>query len=205
MAKRKNRASTDSRESLSLQSDWKHLLSAGSLLVAVLGTLSLGWLLQADGEEPPGRTVIRASIPDHDAGFLSSPRELPAPPSVRAEEEDAPPASSGPAAAERPDGIEELNARANRDAGRIRSASGGWTLQFTVMCDPAHIRPKLAALGGYDRVYLLPARLDDRQCFRLCWGAFATREGALAARGVPGPLASLTDRPLAKAIDEVAR
>lgn len=182
MAKRKN--------------DWKQLLSAGALVVAVVGTLIFGWALQGDHGEQGDEAVVELAAPDHmpDSSGAADlePSPDPLPPAAPPVEVPAP----------EPD---PLAARSTRDLDRMASAASGWTLQFITACDEANVRARLVDLRSHDRFYLIPVTLDDRSCFRLCWGLFETREQALSASGIPGALSKINEKPLAIPTDKVTR
>jgi septal ring-binding cell division protein DamX len=147
--------------------------------------------------------VIEASMPDHQF------------PSPMPEEQERLPADSAPAPppASEPEPEPEpavtlsgnLSERARLDRQRMRAAGEGWTLQFATLCSRESAERKLAALNGYERFYLLPARVNDRDCHRLCWGLYPSREAALAARGLPRQLTEIEGKPAAMPIDKVAR
>jgi hypothetical protein len=191
------------------KSDWKQLLSAGSVVVAVVGTLIIAWALQSDSEEPAAQMVIEASMPDHQFPAPMPEEEIEPAEAEKfpAESAPAPPPDSGPEPAPEPAVTlsGDLSERARLDRQRMRAAGEGWTLQFATLCSRESTERKLAALSGYERFYLLPARVNDRACHRLCWGLYPSREAALAARGLPRPLTEIGGRPAAMPIDKVAR
>jgi hypothetical protein len=168
------------------KSDWKQPLSAASLVVAVAGTLILGWALQGDSGGAVDAIVVEPPVPDRDGDSSSAAMEIqssPAPPS----ETDA------------------LISRSIRDLDRMASFTSGWTLQFMSACDEGNVRAKLSDLQGHDDFYLIPVTLDKGRCFRLCWGVFRTRDQALSARDVPSSLAAITKKPQPMPIDRVIR
>jgi septal ring-binding cell division protein DamX len=173
MAKRKN--------------DWKQLLSAAALVVAVVGTLIVGWALKSDPVEQDRAEVVELAAPDHmpDSSGEADMEPTPAPP---------------PAAEPDP-----LLSRSSSDLERMSSAAAGWTLQFITACDEAKVHARLVDLRSHDQFYLIPVTLDGRSCFRLCWGLFETRERALSAGGIPGVLSAINDKPLAIPTDKVIR
>lgn len=168
-------------------SDWKQLLSGGSIVVAVVGTLILAWALQADPADPAGQMVIESSIPDH---------QFPAPIPIEEVEPDVdPPALEiAPAPVEPAPPSDALDDRAAADLARMKAAGNGYTLQFASLCSQDSVRLKLKSLSGYESFYLIPT---GAECHRLCWGLYPTREAALAARGIPAALADIAGDPLA--------
>lgn len=56
---------------------------------------------------------------------------------------------------------------------------GEWTLQVGLFCDPATIASARREL--VPGAFLSSARHDGRECARLCWGRFATKEDARRA------------------------
>jgi hypothetical protein len=71
--------------------------------------------------------------------------------------------------------------RAMRDARRLSSGGGDWTAQLAVLCEPAGAEAFVVRAGDDPRVYVLPAELGDRACFRVCWGRFSTESEARSA------------------------
>jgi len=168
--------------------EWKRLLPATTLVAAVLAVLVLGALLQA-GPEAPGSSPRRAS-PVPPAARIAPPAD-PAPPS---------PAPAAPTVA-----AGDLARRAESDLRRLGGAGEGWTLQFMLACDPANVAAKAAVLEDDPDFYLLPKRHDDRDCYRVCWGVYASRERAVAAHAFPAALASITQRPQPVPVDKAVR
>jgi septal ring-binding cell division protein DamX len=177
------------------KNDWKQLLSGGSIVVAVAGTLLLAWALQADPADPAGQMVIENSPPDHQ--FPEPiPIEQVEPEVTAAEPEVDPPAPViAPAAVEPAPPADTLDARAAADLRRMRQAGDRWTLKFATLFTEESVRRKLALLNGHDQFYLVPATINGRPCHRLCWGLYPSREVALAARGLPAALTEITDQP----------
>jgi hypothetical protein len=166
------------------KNDWKQLLSAGALVVAVVGTLILGWALQGEPGEAEPTEVVELAAPDH------------LPDSSGAVDLEPPPLPPEP---------DTLEARSARDLDRMASAAPGFTLQYMTACDENSARAKLAELEGYDEFYLIPVTLDSGRCFRLCWGIYDTEKDARSAKGVPASLTAIEGDPLARTIDRVIR
>ena len=81
-----------------------------------------------------------------------------------------------------------LATRAAADAGRLAKAKGRWTAQLLVACKPETVDRLLAASAGAGKLYVLPARVKDEACFRVCFGDYATPKDALAAEDLPPAL-----------------
>jgi septal ring-binding cell division protein DamX len=180
------------------KNDWKQLVSAGALVVAVVATLIIGWALQGEPAEDDDAAVVELAAPDHmpdssgAADIELDPEPTAAPPPAPPEQEPAPEPQT-------------LRSRSARDHDRLSAAADEWTLQFITACDEGNVRAKLDELHGHDDFYLVPVTLDGRSCYRLCWGRFETRERALAARNIPSSLAAITDKPLAIPAGKVVR
>lgn len=149
------------------------------MLGSVILTLLIGAVLQVDENphDPPAAGL---------AGTLEP--VAPAPPSLPATE-------TAPAYAEPGRDILELARRAHRDEQRLARSGGSWTLQFMMACDPANVVTPAKSLASEQDFYLLSKMHDDRACFRLCWGSFASRDLALAANDIPASLSGLAERP----------
>ena len=182
MARSRSKNRTQETGAPSLRRDWRHVLPAATLLGAVIVTLLIGAVLQVD-ETPPARSIE------------------PPPAERHAETLDPDPVSSFPeteAAPSYPEpgrDILDLARRAHRDEQRLAGSGGTWTLQFMMACDPANVVPPAKSLASEQDFYLLSKMHDERACFRLCWGSFASRDLALAANGIPATLSGLAERP----------
>jgi hypothetical protein len=153
--------------------DARHLLTAGALLGAVLGTLALGAALQ----QPP---VGRPTAP---AAQDSAPAELPS-------EDLSQPLSADDAPEPAP--LERQPPRAE-----------GWTLQFMVACNAESVGKIEQQLGGDPRLYLLPLVHQGQPCHRICWGQYRSRELALAESSLPAPLLQINREPIPRRIDDL--
>ena len=78
--------------------------------------------------------------------------------------------------------------RAEADAARLLHASQPWTAQLVVACKPETVERLLAASEGSPRFYVLPARVRDEACFRVCFGSYASAKDAAAAADLPPAL-----------------
>jgi septal ring-binding cell division protein DamX len=177
--------------------DWKHLVSAGALVTAVLGTLLLGAVLQAD---PERREPASASLPSGLTPEPEEPRTEGISESARADDREGPSTTSGYAV---PFGGDAgLADRAAADERRLDASGHGYTLQFAVNCETKNVRANLEALKGHHDFYLLTMLYQDRACFRLCWGFYNSEQQALAARDVPETLRAMSTNPKVLSIAE---
>jgi hypothetical protein len=174
--------------------DWRHLAATAALLVGVFGTLLLGAVLQVDRDDPalgpPADPLDRRDEPVEEA--VSPPVvEIPA---------DDEPTDTGLAVPF--DGDADLVDRAADDERRLQASGSGYTLQFAVNCEIKNVRANLESLRKHQNFYLLTMLLDDRACFRLCWGFYDNERQAMADRTVPETLRAMTDRPKVLSIAE---
>jgi len=173
------------------ETDWKQMLSAAVLLVAVFGTLLLGAVLQADPNDAAiadGQVLVGPG----EGAVVSSDTTVP--------DENEPvfqPGLAVPFA-----GDADLVDRAAEDERRLHASGNGYTLQFAVNCEAKNVRANLDALKGYQDFYLLTMLYDDRACFRLCWGFYDTDRQARAERVIPDTLAAITRQPKVISIAE---
>jgi septal ring-binding cell division protein DamX len=172
----------------------RRLIAAGSLSAAALGVLVLGAVLRADApfDESTVPAVARTLPP---ADTAAAPVEVASPsverPSPR--RESPPPPRPDPEAG-------SLEQRAASDPGRLLDGRGSYTLQLIVSCDPDNARRHLDLLEASARLFVLPVELDGKDCYRLCWGRYDTRNAAATAADVPAAF----DSPRVKAIAELA-
>ncbi|HET9298893.1 MAG TPA: hypothetical protein VFO11_03040 [Candidatus Polarisedimenticolaceae bacterium] len=149
--------------------DGKALLSAGGLLLAVAGVFILGAVLHREVPvAAPEAVDVPADVP---APSLPEPADMPQP---------------------------GLDARAHADLGRASTKPGAWTLQLVVACQEEGVQRLLDAAPGDDRLYVLPRRVDGRDCFAVTWGTFASEAEAKAA--VPPPSLHLREAPRPRAL-----
>ena len=181
MVTRERRAASDEDRHAE---DWPHLVSFGTLLVAVVGVLLLGALLRT---EVPGVATGERKAPRTSSGVLvAGPLETP----------QHRPAADGAT-------LDRLARRAEADAGRLGRASAEWTAQLGLFCDPARVRELFEQFGDQVSFHILPSLYRDEACFRICWGQYGTAAEAKAARDLPEPLRQIVPVPLPKPIDEV--
>jgi septal ring-binding cell division protein DamX len=156
----------------------------GALLVgAVLAILGVGMILSTDAPRE-SRAVLAQAPP------------LAAPVSVAEPAEDAPAAEEPP-----PPAASDLGSRVSADLRRLGQTSGRYTAQLAVACKAETVERLVAASGGADDLYVLPAEVKGASCFRLCWGSYATSDEAARAADLPAALRS-SDRP--RAVEIVA-
>jgi len=84
--------------------------------------------------------------------------------------------------------LARLAKRAETDAARLSGTSQPWTAQLLVACKPETVERLLAASEGSPRFYVLPARVHESSCFRVCFGAYASAKDAAAAADLPPAL-----------------
>jgi hypothetical protein len=173
------------------ETDWKQMLSAAVLLVAVFGTLLLGAVLQADPNDP--------AIADGQVLVGSGDEEVVSSDTIATDENepDFEPGMAVPFA-----GDADLVDRAVEDERRLHASGNGYTLQFAVNCEAKNVRANLDALKGYQDFYLLTMLYQDRACFRLCWGFYDTEQQARSERVIPDTLATITRQPKVISIAE---
>jgi hypothetical protein len=68
-------------------------------------------------------------------------------------------------------------------ASMARDASGRFSLQVLVACDPENVQKAVNAVPA-DELFILPVNVKGRACYRLCWGVYDGRPAAEAA--LPG-------------------
>lgn len=175
----------------------KGLLSS-ALLVATVGAILLtGLALRTSGRTEIPVSAPAAAAPPAPAPPLGSeiapatghvetppaeaeaPVETAAPPPVlkelRTESEPSPALTS-------------LASRAEADSARLGKARGRFTAQLLVACKPETVERVLSAAAGSPRLYVLPARVKDEACFRVCFGDYPTAKDAAAAADLPSAL-----------------
>jgi septal ring-binding cell division protein DamX len=203
MAKKRNRESREPKRGA--LDERRRLIAAGSLSTAVVIVLVVGAVLRTDA--PFAETTVPVSEPTTttrvvDAPLPEPPEATPSPEPRMAREAVATPdrhASRTP----RPAG--SLAARASADLDRMLDSGGSYTLQLMVSCDLDNARNKLDLAGNNPRLYVLPMELDGKDCYRLCWGSYSTRENAEKVDDLPASLASaLDDPPRVRAVAELA-
>jgi septal ring-binding cell division protein DamX len=59
------------------------------------------------------------------------------------------------------------------------NATGNFTVQIQILCEPANLTKAIAA--GGEKVWFVPQPLGTRSCYRVFWGRYATRDEAQRA------------------------
>ncbi len=172
---------------------------SSALLVAAVGAIMLaGMLLRSSGRtepEPSSPPPAPQSLPlGSEIAPEPASQTAPAPPETLPPVEqpprvEAPQPAVVPAAAPAADPVVmKLATRAEADCGRLSKARGRWTAQLLVACKPETVERVLAAASGSNKIYVLPARVKDDACFRVCFGDYATPKEAAAAANLPRAL-----------------
>lgn len=73
--------------------------------------------------------------------------------------------------------------------GFLANPKGNFTVQVQILCDPGNVEK--AMKDGAGKVWFVPQTIGSRSCYRVFWGAFATREEA--QRGLAQVPAGLRD------------
>jgi uncharacterized protein DUF4388 len=74
-------------------------------------------------------------------------------------------------------------------AGRIwlemarQEEKDGFTVQFAIACQEESVKKAARRTRGSAEFFILPFSLQDKPCYRLCWGAYPSEEEARAAKG----------------------
>jgi len=99
--------------------------------------------------------------------------------------------------------MDRLAERTASDLERMAGESRAWTSQLAVLCDTARVESLLASANQSRSLHLLPTYVDDRSCFRICWGTYDSRDQAVAASDLPPQLRSAFPDPFPRQRDEV--
>lgn len=81
--------------------------------------------------------------------------------------------------------VRSLARRTATDVARIGRARGRWTAQVLVACHPENVTRLLGKVDAGAPLYLLPVEVNGEACFRVCWGAYASRAEAARTRDLP--------------------
>lgn len=169
-------------------------------VVAVGGTLLAGALLQDGGGRGPiagGEEAI--ALDPAPAAVADAAVEAPADDEPVRIPDDPPAEAPAPTS-----GRETLAARTEADSRRLVEEDDAWTLQLMVACDPSNVERAVESLAGDRRLLVLPATIGGRDCYRVCWGPYATRAAAEAGRErLPGAARLLSDTPHPRPVSEV--
>jgi len=180
----------------------RRLVAATALFAAVAVILVLGAVLRTSGEDPgpapapPGTSsstaVLGASTPTGEPSAVSAARLAPAPEETEAALEEFRPAAGQP-----------VERRADDDRERLVRSGGSYTVQLMVACDPLNASRVVDAAGDAARLYVLPFVHDGRECYRVCWGSYATRQSAETAADLPEGLAAMFPNTRVRPVQDV--
>jgi septal ring-binding cell division protein DamX len=207
MPRNRRRGTTGDQPERGILDERRRLIAAGFLVAAVIVLVILGGILRTS--EPPPGDRAPAALPDlpGETAQAEEPVEENYPPADEARPlpeapRETPPASKPPAT---PPPASSLDARAAADRGRLERTGAAFTVQLMVACDAENARRNLEQAGEASRLYLLPVALEGRHCYRLCWGAYASRESADRASDLPSSLRSRFDGGQVRQVAEVVR
>jgi septal ring-binding cell division protein DamX len=193
--------------------DGRHLLVVGLPVGIVLAVLIVGAVLQSGPAPETDQPLVQAE-------------ELPLPPPPAYESRqsgdsaleenqleadigvgpaDAPPVQPQrrqPAPSARPAAsVSRLARRVMEDVDRLESSDDDWTAQIGVYCEDQRVTDLVQAHGKNPKLYVLPVLLDERACFRICWGHYGTHDGAAGSRDLPAEFRG--EKPLPRRISTV--
>lgn len=199
MARQRKRSSDRGRGVSGEDGSRGGLLPAGGLLVAVLAVLVLAAVLQTDED-----TTLLTAVGPEPSERAAVVEPSPAPPAEAPEEigEDdvvREPSAAMPEAEPRPPetGLpEDLERRASEDYRRLARLRSRWTLQLALVCDPGNVRKLLERTGSPEGLYVVPADYAGRDCYRVCWGVYPSRDQAASGGLPPGLPASEIGNPV---------
>ncbi len=160
------------------------------LVGAVLAILVAGMLLRSNGLNEAQRPAAAPASPPAlvlPLGTTITPELQPA-----VTQEEAPSTAASSTGATAPLAADPLllalATRAEADCGRLAKYRGRFTAQLLVACKPETVDRLLGIAHGSNKLYVLPARVKDDACFRVCFGAYATFKEAAAAADLPKAL-----------------
>jgi len=167
-----------------VQGTSKGFLSSAVLVGAVAVILLAGFLLKSASTErtPRPQAGVVAAAPA--LGSSISPELAPPPTAEPASEPAATPAPERT----QPPVESALAARAEADAARLARSRSRFTAQLVVACRTETVDRLLAAGAGSTKLYVIPARVRDDACFRVCFGTYASAKDAVAASDMPAGL-----------------
>ena len=159
--------------------DGKGLLPSAFLLAAVAVVMVAGMVLQTDAPRSLARAAGPASpAPSLPLGSTITPEIAPM---AEPLQEPTPAHAVDPL-------LDKLAARVEVDCGRLAKARAPWTAQLLVACKPETVDRILGMAQGSSALYVLPVRVKDDACFRLCFGAYQTSKEAAQAADLPRAL-----------------
>ena len=97
----------------------------------------------------------------------------------------------------------DLATTASEHAERLAQHPGAWTLQFMVACERQSLEPIVEVLGDQPNFFLLRSPDTGNDCYRVCWGWFASKAEAERPRGYPEVLSDLAAVGWARPVAEV--
>jgi septal ring-binding cell division protein DamX len=190
--------------------NWRQVLAGGGLLAVVGTVLVIGAVLEtpvaparvaAQRSAAPSEALgePRTAAEARDGGGSWQPAQSPA---TMIHEDSSAPSSGAGAAGDEPV-LDPIARRTLEDPMRLRKSAGRYTAQVAFVCKRESAERLLERAGGAPDVFVLPEAREGQDCFRFCWGTFASREEALAAAGLPAALRDGLGKPDAKRIAEL--
>jgi len=177
-------------------------MAATALFAAVAVILVLGAVLRSPGPEPApapvkpealsATAVLGASTSSDEPSAVSAGSSDPSPQEPEAALEEPRPATGRP-----------VDRRADDDRERLVRSGGSYTVQLMVACDPVNAIRVVEAAGDAARLYVLPFVHDGKECYRVCWGSYATRQSAESAADLPAGLAAMFPNTRVRPVTEV--
>ena len=193
--------------------DGRHLLVLGLPVGVVLGVLIVGAVLQSEPApetNPRGAQIEETPLPPPSAYEPGRPSDtaleenlleanrgtepLEPPPARPARRESRATASTA-------DSVSRLARRVMQDVDRLESTGDAWTAQIGVYCDDQRVSELVDRHGNNSDLFVLPVLLDERACFRICWGHYTSDDRAAQARGLPASFHG--EKPLPRRISTV--
>jgi len=97
----------------------------------------------------------------------------------------------------------DLVSTATDGAQRLEQHRGSWTLQFMVGCERQSLEPIVESLDDQSSFFLLRSPDTGTDCYRVCWGWYASKAEAERPRHYPEVLSSIDTMGWARPVDEV--
>jgi septal ring-binding cell division protein DamX len=90
-------------------------------------------------------------------------------------------------------------------ASSLASTPGSYSVQVLVACAPENVQKAVGAVSASE-LFILPATVQGRRCYRVCWGVYDNRAGAEAAVStVPAYFRQSGNKPSFKTLAELLR
>ena len=90
-------------------------------------------------------------------------------------------------------------------ASSLTSTPGSYSVQVLVACAPENVQKAVGAVSAPE-LFILPATVQGRHCYRVCWGVYDSRAGAEAAiAAVPAYFRQSGNKPSFKTLAELLR